>query len=145
MPSLTFSERRHYSHVVLRICSLLIALSVTALGQGNSSVVGNWSGAFSSRDFASFPATLKLTKNAQGQLTGTATMGHQCMTKSTLVVTVTGTEVVLAGSDAKGDTITFRGNIDSTGELLNLSFRLNGSASGRCENDEGAGSVTRQH
>jgi hypothetical protein len=35
-------------------------------------------------------------------------------------VTVNGSNVLLAGSDAKGDTVSFRGTVDATGTVLKL-------------------------
>ena len=127
----------------LRVLVLVLILSSIALAQGASPLVGTWAGSFSSRNFSSFPASLVVTQNAKG-LTGKAAMGHRCVKQATLVITIVGNDVVFRGSDPDGDTITFRGNLDSTGKLLNLSFILNGSASGRCETDDGKGSVTRQ-
>ena len=61
-----------------------------------------------------------------------------------LEVTVTGSKVVLAGSDEEGDNITVRGTVDKTGTLLKSSYILNGSATGRCETDTGTGSLARR-
>ena len=61
-----------------------------------------------------------------------------------LEVTVTGSSIVLAGSDEEGDSMTVRGTVDSTGTLLKASYILNGSASGRCETDDGAGSLAKR-
>lgn len=125
-------------------CAVVVVLITFAVAQGNSPLVGNWAGSFSSRNSASFPASVTITQDRQGRLTGRASMGHQCVRESTLIVTIVGSSVVLGGSDAEGDTITFRGDIDETGKLLNLSFILNGSPSARCETDDGKGSMTKQ-
>ena len=141
----TLSMVNSLPRVLTHLCTCaVITLSTFAPAQGNSPLVGNWAGSFSSRNFASFPASIAITQNAQGRLTGRASMGHRCVKDSNLIVTIVDSSVVLGGSDAKGDTITFRGDIDSTGKLLNLSFILNGSPSARCETDDGKGSVTKQ-
>jgi len=57
---------------------------------------------------------------------------------------VNGSAVVLAGSDADGDNITFRGTLDSTGTLLSLNYVLNGSAGRRCETDNGSGTLGKR-
>jgi hypothetical protein len=114
------------------------------MGQGNSPVAGTWEGTLSSHNFASFPISINVIQDAQGHLNGHATMGHQCVKESTLIVTMVGSNVVLSGSDADGDTVTFRGDIDSTGKVLNLSFIMNGSPSGRCETDDGKGALDKR-
>lgn len=60
-----------------------------------------------------------------------------------LHVTVDGSNVSLAGSDQAGDTVTLHGTIDKTGTLLNLHYMINGSASGRCESDDGTGHMVK--
>ena len=51
---------------------------------------------------------------------------------------------VLAGSDEEGDNITMRGTVDKTGTLLKASYILNGSATGRCETDDGTGNLAKR-
>lgn len=119
-------------------------MSGMAMAQGQSHAVGNWSGRFSSRNFASFPVSVAVAQDVRGNLRGRATIVHPCIKNSTLIVTMVGNNIVLGGSDSDGDTITFRGDIDPAGTLLNLSFVLNGSPSGRCETDQGQGSMAKQ-
>ena len=57
---------------------------------------------------------------------------------------VSGSNVVLAGSDKEGDNISFRGNIDKTGTVLTLNYIINGSASPRCETDDGTGTMGKR-
>src|ERR1700719_3344295 len=57
---------------------------------------------------------------------------------------VNGSNVVLEGSDEKGDTLTFRGTVDNTGTMLTLHYIINGSASRRCEIDNGDGTVGKR-
>jgi len=126
----------------------LDAVYVSALLQQPGSVgappVGIWSGNFSSRNFASFPMTITITQDTTGRLRGAATLSSQCITEATLVVTVSGSNISLAGSDSLGDNITFRGTIDPGGAQLTLSYIANGSASGRCETDQGTGIAGKQ-
>jgi hypothetical protein len=130
-----------------RFLWLTVTLALTnsmAVAQGQSHAAGNWSGRFSSHNYASFPVSFAITQDAHGHLHGKASIVHPCIKDSTLIVTMVGNNIVLAGSDADGDTITFRGNIDNAGTLLNLGFVLNGSPSGRCETDQGEGSLGKQ-
>ena len=55
-----------------------------------------------------------------------------------------GSNVVLAGSDADGDNITFGGTLDNPSALLTLNYVLNGSASRRCETDNGTGTMWKR-
>ena len=59
-------------------------------------------------------------------------------------MTVNGSNVVLAGSDKKGDTVTFEGTVDNTGTVLKLNYIINGSASARCEIDDGTGTMGKR-
>ena len=128
----------------LKIAVMILAVSLAAVAQGQSRAAGNWSGQFSSRNFASFPVSIAITQDANGNLHGKASMAHPCMKAGTLIVTLINNNIVLGGSDADGDTITFRGTIDTAGTLLDLSFVLNGSPSARCETDQGNGSMGKQ-
>jgi hypothetical protein len=49
--------------------------------------------------------------------------------------------VVLAGSDEEGDSVTFRGTADQSGTVLTMNYIVNASASGRCEMDRGRGTM----
>ncbi len=128
----------------LCVLAMIVAASAVALGQGASHMPGTWAGSFSSHNFASFPVSINVTSDARGNLHGRASMAHPCVRAATLIVTQVGSNVVLGGSDADGDTITFRGTIDPSGTLLDLSFVLNGSPSARCETDQGNGSMSKQ-
>ena len=61
-----------------------------------------------------------------------------------LKVTVTGSKVVLAGSNEHGDNITVRGTVDNTGTLMKSTYILNGSATGSCETDDGSGDLVKR-
>ena len=40
--------------------------------------------------------------------------------------------------------MTVRGTVDDTGTLLKVKYILNGSATGKCETDDGAGSLAKR-
>lgn|SRR5690348_5749862 len=129
---------------LLRVLVTMMAVSAIAMAQGQSRAKGNWSGRFSSHNFASFPVSIAITEDANGRLHGEANMAHPCMKAGKLIVTIVNNSIVLGGSDADGDTITFNGTIDTAGTLMDLSFVLNGSPSARCETDQGKGSMEKQ-
>jgi hypothetical protein len=104
---------------------------------------GTWEGRFSSRNFASFPVTIVINPAVGVKLAGAATLGSPCLKGATLNLTVSGSKVVLAGTDAKGDSITFKGTLDPAGTQLTMTYVVNGSASGKCETDDGAGTLNK--
>jgi hypothetical protein len=109
-------------------------------------VKGTWSGTFFSRhsDVSPFTLTVVINPEAEANFVGESTLNSNCLKGAKLQVKVTGSTVVLAGSDPEGDNITIRGTIDSTGTLLKSSYVLNGSASGKCETDDGTGSLGKR-
>jgi hypothetical protein len=106
-------------------------------------LVGTWQGRFSSRNFASFPVTLVINQGVGVKLTGAVNLGSPCLRSANLQVTVSGLNVVLAGSGPKGDSITFKGAVDSAGTQLTMNYILNASSSGKCETDDGAGTLDK--
>jgi hypothetical protein len=114
--------------------------------QAAADLRGTWSGTFFSKhaNVASFTMTVVIDADARGHLVGSTTLNSDCLKAVQLEVTVTGSKVVLAGSDEEGDSITVRGTVDSTGTLVKASYTLNGSASGRCESDDGTGNLARR-
>jgi hypothetical protein len=120
--------------------------SSAASTQPANDVRGTWSGTFFSKhpNVAPFTMTVVINPDPQGHLFGNSTLSSDCLKGVKLEVTVTGSKVVLAGSDQEGDNITVRGTVDKTGTLLKASYILNGSASGRCETDGGTASLARQ-
>ncbi len=88
--------------------------------------------------------TVVINLGPDGSLVGTTSSAADCFTDATLQVTLKGSRVVLAGSDAEGNNITFRGYVDSSGTILNLNYILNSSASGRCESDDGSGNLGKR-
>ena len=107
-------------------------------------LVGTWQGRFSSHNFASFPVTLVINQGVGVKLAGAVNLGSPCLKNANLQVDVNGSNVVLAGSNANGDSITFKGTIDSAGTQLDMSYVLNASASGKCETDNGVGTLDKQ-
>lgn len=105
-----------------------------------------WSGTFQSMHsgVSPFTITVLISPDENGNLVGTTSSAADCFTDSTLQVSVKGAGVVLAGSDPEGNNITFRGSLDNSGTLLNLNYVLNSSASGRCESDNGSGTLGKR-
>jgi hypothetical protein len=121
------------------------AFQTNTAGGGNPpSLTGTWEGRFSSTNFASFPVTLVINQGVGVKLTGAVTLGSPCLRSANLQVTVSGANVTLAGSDANGNSITFKGEVDSAGTQLTLTYVLNASASGKCETDDGAGTLNKR-
>jgi hypothetical protein len=137
---------------ILSFRGLLISLLSLLMVMGPASVyaatdiTGVWSGTFNSNhpDVASFTIRVVITKNLDGHILGNSTLTSHCLKGANLEVTVTGSTVVLAGSDEKGDNITVRGTLDDSGTLLTSTYILNGSATGGCETDDGTGTMTKQ-
>jgi hypothetical protein len=109
-------------------------------------VKGTWSGTFFSKhsNVAPFTMTLVINADSRGHLIGSSTLNSDCLKNLQLDVTVTGSKVLLAGSDEEGDNITVRGRVDKTGTLLKAKYILNGSATGRCETDDGTGNLAKR-
>ena len=114
--------------------------------QAGIDVRGKWSGTLFSNhsDVAPFTMTVVITPDSRGHLIGGSSFNADCLKNAHLEVTVKGSTVVLAGSDKEGDNITLRGTLDNTGTLLTLTYVLNGSASGRCETDDGTGTLGKR-
>src|SRR5215831_20087241 len=143
-------------NVSLRVALLLFILA--PFGRAGSSAIqagtgpgtsppplaGTWHGRFSSHNFASFPVTLVINKGVGVKLAGAVNLGSPCLRSANLQITVNGSNVVLAGSNATGDSITFNGTLDSAGTQLDMKYILNASASGKCETDDGAGTLDKQ-
>src|SRR5437667_4477270 len=114
--------------------------------QPPTEIRGTWSGTFFSKhsNVAPFTMTVVINPDSRGHLIGSSTLNSDCLKDVRLEVTVTGSNVVLAGSDENGDNITVRGTVDKTGTLLKASYILNGSATGRCETDNGKGNLAKR-
>ena len=109
-------------------------------------VKGIWSGTLYSKhsNVMPFTMTVKINPDASGHLIGASSLSSDCLRGAKLQVTVTGSTVVLAGSDEEGDNITVRGTVDASGTLLHSSYILNGSATGKCETDDGTGDLAKR-
>jgi hypothetical protein len=107
---------------------------------------GTWSGTFFSKhsNVAPFTMTVVINPDSRGHLIGSSALNSDCLKGAQLEIIVTGSKVVLAGSDEEGDNITMRGTVDKTGTLLKASYILNGSATGRCETDDGTGNLAKR-
>ena len=114
--------------------------------QPATDVKGTWSGTFFSKhaNVAPFTMTVVINPDPRGHLIGSSTLNSDCLKGAQLEITVTGSKVVLAGGDEEGDNITVRGTVDKTGTLLKASYILNGSATGRCETDDGTGNLAKR-
>jgi hypothetical protein len=117
-----------------------------ATQQPASEVTGTWSGTLFPKhaNVAPFTLTVVINPDAQGNLIGASTLSSDCLKDARLQVTVTGSKVVLAGSDNDGDNIVVRGTVDKTGSVLKVNYILNGSATGRCETDDGTGKLAKR-
>ena len=100
-----------------------------------------WSGAFQSRhpEVAPFTVTVTIDQDDQGHMMGKLSHSSECLQEVDLHITVYGSKVSLAGSDQKGNSITFQGKMDKSYNLLSLHYIINGSAGGKCESDDGSG------
>jgi len=137
-------------------CTLTVLFSLTLqvglLSAGTPSekntvdVRGTWSGTLYSKhsNVVPFTITVEINPDARGHLIGTSSLSSDCLKGAKLQVTVTGAKVVLAGSDEEGDNITVRGTLDASGTLLRSTYILNGSATGKCETDDGAGDLAKR-
>jgi hypothetical protein len=129
----------------LLLSVLTVAVTQASLSQTAAGVKGRWSGTFHSNhsDVTPFTITVVITPNSKGHLVGSSELNSKCLKGAQLQVTVTGSEVVLAGSDKDGNTMTLRGSLDTTGTVLKSTYILNGSATGGCETDDGTGTLTK--
>ncbi len=135
-----------FMFMVMMEGALVYASGAAGGTQATTDVRGTWSGTFFSRhsNVPPFTMTVVINPDSQGHLIGDSTLNSHCLAGARLEVTVTGAEVVLAGNDGRGDNLTVRGTVDNTGTLLNASYILNGSATGRCETDDGTGSLAKR-
>jgi hypothetical protein len=103
---------------------------------------GTWSGVFrSNSSLPPFTMTVVIDQDAQGKLIAKASHNSSCLKDLRLQAFADGRQLVLAGTDDAGDTVTLRGKIDNTGTLLTWKYVSNGSMSGRCESDTGSGTM----
>jgi hypothetical protein len=131
--------------LLLSLLSLMTIMRAVPL-HAATDLKGRWSGTFYSNhsDVPPFTITVVINPNSRGHLVGSSDPTSHCLKDAQLEVTVTGSNVVLAGSDKAGDNMTIRGSLDNTGTLLKSTYILNGSATGGCEMDDGTGTLTKQ-
>jgi hypothetical protein len=122
------------------------AVAAQSGSDASSTMKGTWSGTFFSNheNVPPFSMTVVITPNSQGHLTGSSSLNSECLKGAKLELTMNGSDIVLAGSDDEGDSITLRGSLDDTGTQVKATYILNGSASGRCETDDGTGSLAKK-
>lgn len=151
------SKTLSFHVLVFPLLLMIMAVSLCAAGQKGSSangsaqqvaadVKGIWSGTFFSKhaNVPAFTMTIDIAPDSRGHLVGTSSLNSNCLKGAQLQVSVTGSNVVLAGSDEEGDNITVRGTVDKTGTMLNATYILNGSATGKCETDDGTGNLAKR-
>ncbi len=109
-------------------------------------ITGAWSGTlFSSHsDEGSFTITVVITRDVNAHLVGNSSLSSDCLRGARLQAKVSGANVTLAGSDEEGDNLTVSGTLDPTGNVLEASYVLNASATGKCETDDGKGQLARR-
>ena len=131
--------------LLLSLLSLMTVMRAAPL-YAATDVRGRWSGTLSSNHsgVAPFTITVAINADSRGRIVGSSTLNSQCLKGARLEVTVTGSTVVLAGSDKAGNNMTLRGSLDNTGTLLKSAYILNGSATGGCETDDGTGTLTKR-
>jgi len=145
----------HVLLFLLLLMTMMAAASLYAADQKSSSasaqqaaadVRGTWSGTFFSKhsNVAPFTMTIVIAPDSGGHLVGNSSLNSNCLNGAQLQVAVTGSNVVLAGSNEEGDNITVRGTVDKTGTLLKATYILNGSATGKCETDDGTGDLAKR-
>lgn len=127
-----------------------ISLSASGQTNANNSVPadlrGTWTGSFFSQhnNAAPFTMTILIAPDASGHLIGQSSMNSECMHGAQLHVSMSGAQVVLAGSNEDGDNLTLRFTLDATGTALKGTYILNGSATGKCETDNGTGNMAKR-
>ena len=131
----------------IRILALMLLMCVGASAQQTApDLKGTWSGTFVSRnaDISPFTITVKINKDLSGHLIGESSLVSDCLDSHHLQITLKNSNVELAGSDEKGDSVTFSGTVDNSGTILSLHYIINGSPSGRCEIDDGNGTMGKR-
>lgn len=119
---------------------LMLSASTVGLAQSPEAVQGTWSGTFRSKHLhiAPFMLTLIVNPDMHAHLVNKSGLTNYCLLRNVdFHVIVNGSNVVLAGTDEVKNTVTFEGTIDNTSRVLTLNYVTNGSASGKCESDDG--------
>jgi hypothetical protein len=114
--------------------------------QTSTDITGVWSGTLFSNhsDAAPFTITVVITRGSDAHITGNSTLSSDCLKGAKLQALIKGASVVLAGSDEEGDNLTIRGTLNASGDIMKASYIMNGSATGRCETDDGKGQLAKR-
>src|SRR5689334_9530931 len=82
-------------------------------------LAGTWSGTLTPNDRAlkSVPINVVIAMDAKGVLFAASILASDCIKDPTFHVSRVGSVIVLAGSDAEGDSLTLRGALDKTASL----------------------------
>jgi hypothetical protein len=118
-----------------------------AAWQTPTDLEGTWSGTFFSKnnDIAPMTITVKISPNGKAHLIGDSTIASDCVKDvHRFEVSISGSNVVFAGSDEEGDSVTFKGTPDQSGTVLTMDYIVNASPSGRCETDQGTGTMGKR-
>jgi len=121
-------------------------ISASATSPSAIDLKGAWSGTLFPKhsNVAPFTMTVVIGPNADGNLVASSSLSSDCMKELPLEITITGSKVVLAGSDESGNNITVRAIVDKSGTLLKASYVLNGSATGCSESETGTGTLAKR-
>jgi hypothetical protein len=117
-----------------------------AAASPEANLQGTWTGTFRSKHTRIAPFTLcvAIDPDMHGRVINKSGI-TSCLGRDVdLHVIVNGSDAVLAGTDELGNTITFHGTIDKTGKVLTFNYVTNGSASGKCESDDGTANLVKQ-
>ena len=133
--------------------ALLLVLPLAAVAK-EPDIHGHWSGAFRSKHFHIAPFTLDMDIDSaevpgrrghkHGRLGKNSGPGYCISGDVNLEIDREGSNVVIAGTNGTGDTISLVGTIDPSGSVMTLDYVTNGSVSGKCESDDGMATLTRK-
>ena len=142
LPLVVVAEERMNSS---RLLSSDAVSGVASAQQTTPDLRGTWSGTFISKnsEISPFTITLKINQDSGGHLVGDANLVSDCLKSHRLHLRISGSNVELAGSDANGDIVAFSGTLDNDATMLKLNYIINGSASGRCQIDDGTGTMAK--
>ncbi len=117
-----------------------------AAASPEANLQGTWLGTFRSKHshIGPFTLTVVIDPDMHGRVINKSGVTSCLVSDVDLHVKANGSDVVLAGTDVSGDTITFHGTIDKTGRVLTFNFVTNGSGSGKCESDDGTANLVKQ-
>jgi hypothetical protein len=133
--------------------ALLVMLPLPGVAK-EPDIHGHWSGTFRSKHFHIAPFTLDMDIDStevpghrghkQGRLSKNSGPTYCLKGDVNLEIDRQGSNVVIAGTNGTGDTISMIGTLDPTGTLMTLNYVTNGSISGQCESDDGVATLKRK-